>query len=49
MRQPIRAVRVPDDVWHAAQARAAAEGRSVSSVVNDALRRYGKGNPRVRE
>jgi hypothetical protein len=40
---PIRAVRVPDDVWNAAKQRAAAEGTDVSAVVRHALRRYGDG------
>jgi predicted HicB family RNase H-like nuclease len=37
---PNRTVRVPDDVWDAAKAKAAEEGKSVSDVVNDCLRRY---------
>jgi predicted HicB family RNase H-like nuclease len=44
-KQPIRAIRISDEIWHAAQGRAAAEGRSVSSVVVEALRRYGKKKP----
>ena len=39
---PLRAVRVPDDVWQAAQAEAAQRGESVSAVIVRALRRYGK-------
>ncbi len=39
---PIRTVRVPDDVWQAAQERAAEKGESVSAVIVRALRRYGK-------
>lgn len=39
-RTPIRGVRVPDSVWLAAKVKAAAEGRTVSDVVNDCLRRY---------
>ena len=39
---PIRTVRVPDDVWQAAQDRAAEKGESVSAVIVRALRRYGK-------
>lgn len=41
-RTPQRAVRVHDDVWFAAQERAAEEGTSVSAVVVRALERYGK-------
>jgi len=39
---PIRTVRVPDDVWQAAQERAAEKGESVSAVIVRALKRYGK-------
>jgi hypothetical protein len=39
---PLRSVRVPDDVWQAAQSRAADKGESVSAVIVRALRRYGK-------
>ena len=39
---PIRTVRVPGDVWQAAQERAAEKGESVSAVIVRALRRYGK-------
>jgi hypothetical protein len=44
---PLRAVRIPDEVWHAAQARAAAEGTTVSAVILRALVRYGRGAPKV--
>lgn len=37
---PIRGVRVPDDLWQAAQAKAAAEGRTVSEVVREMLEQY---------
>ena len=37
---PLRSVRVPDDVWGAAKAKAEAEGRTVSDVLVGALRRY---------
>lgn len=37
---PIRGVRVPDEVWNDAKAKAEAEGKNVSDVVNDCLRRY---------
>ena len=39
---PIRTVRVPDDVWQAAQDRAAEKGETVSAVIVRALKRYGK-------
>lgn len=37
---PLRAVRVPDDVWAAARDRAAREGVTVSAVILAALRDY---------
>lgn len=37
---PIRGIRVPDDLWHAAQEEAAAEGRTVTDVVVGDLHRY---------
>jgi len=37
---PIRAVRIPDDVWHAAQEKADATGTTVTAVVLAALQRY---------
>lgn len=43
MPTPLRNVRVPEDVWQAAMARAESEGTSVSAVVVAALRRYAKG------
>lgn len=36
----IRGVRVPDAVWQEAKEKAEAEGKTVSDVVNDCLRRY---------
>lgn len=42
MSTPIRTVRVPDDVWQAAQATAAEKGETVSAVIVRALKRYGK-------
>lgn len=39
---PLRSVRVPDDVWQAAQDRAAEKGETVSAVIVRALKRYGK-------
>lgn len=37
---PRHTVRVPDAVWREAQEKAEREGKSVSDVVNDCLRRY---------
>jgi len=37
---PIRNIRVPDDEWEAAKAKAAERGESVTEVVRRALRRY---------
>jgi hypothetical protein len=39
---PARAIRVPDGLWHAAQAKAADRGETVSDVVRKALERYVK-------
>jgi hypothetical protein len=38
-----RSVRVPDELWEASKAKAAQEGRTVTDVVNDALRSYVQG------
>lgn len=40
----IRAVRVPDDLWEAAQTVAAERGESVSDEIRAALERYVKRN-----
>lgn len=37
---PARAVRVPDGLWHAAQAKAIKRGETVSDVIRRALKRY---------
>jgi antitoxin component of RelBE/YafQ-DinJ toxin-antitoxin module len=37
---PLRNVRVDDQLWTAVQAKAAAQGRTVSDVIRDMLRRY---------
>lgn len=37
---PHRTVRVPDDLWQAAQERAAQEGQTMTEVVIGCLRRY---------
>ena len=39
---PLRSFRIPDEVYRAAQAKAAAKGESVSDVVRKALERYVK-------
>lgn len=39
---PRRSVRVPDDVWHAAQAKADERGDNLSEVIRAALARYAK-------
>lgn len=36
----VRNIPVEDDLWRAAKARAAEEGRSLASVIREALRRY---------
>lgn len=35
-----RSLRIPEDVWHAAVEKAAAEGTTVTAVVTKALERY---------
>ena len=37
-----RAIRIPDDLWHAALEKAAANGDTVSEIVRKALARYVK-------
>jgi len=37
---PVRNVRVPDGLWHAAQAKAAEEGVTLTDVILTALHRY---------
>jgi NRPS condensation-like uncharacterized protein len=37
---PLRTVRVPDDIWHAAKTRAAEHGETVTDVLLRALRAY---------
>lgn len=37
---PARAVRVPDDLWNAARAKADSRGDSLSQIIREALRRY---------
>lgn len=43
----LRNVRIDDDLWEAAQAKAEAEGRDVSKVVRELLGRWVKRPPRV--
>ena len=40
MPTPLRAVRVPNELWNAARDKAAAEGTTVTAVVLAALRAY---------
>jgi predicted HicB family RNase H-like nuclease len=40
MPTPLRSLRVPDDLWRAAQAKAEAQGKSVSEVIIRALERF---------
>lgn len=42
MKTPPRSVRVPDEVWAAATARAASEGTTVTAVILAALIKYGR-------
>jgi predicted CopG family antitoxin len=37
---PQRTIRIADDVWDAAKAKAEANGRTVSDVIREALARY---------
>lgn len=46
---PSRNVRVPDGLWEAAKAKAAAEGRSITDVIVSALHRYVSGRPGQRD
>ena len=39
---PHRTIRVEDDLWRAARDKARAEGRTVSDVIRDRLKRYVK-------
>ena len=40
MPTPLRSIRIPDDLWHAALERADERGESVTAVVIRALERY---------
>jgi hypothetical protein len=39
---PLRSVRVPNNVWEAAQAKADERGENLSEVIRKALERYAK-------
>ena len=39
---PHRTIRVDEELWRAAQEKARAEGRTVTDVIRDRLRRYVK-------
>jgi macrodomain Ter protein organizer (MatP/YcbG family) len=39
---PRRSIRIPDDVWSAAQAKATERGDNLSEVIREALARYAK-------
>lgn len=43
---PGRTVRIPEDVWKAAQARAAERGETMTAVIERALKRYIRQPPR---
>lgn len=40
MVDPVRTVRIPDDLWDAAKAKAKSEGLDVSMLIRKCLRRY---------
>lgn len=40
MATPLRSLRIPDEVWTAAVAKARKEGTTVTAVVTAALKRY---------
>jgi hypothetical protein len=46
---PNRAIRVDTALWHAAQAKAAAEGRTLTGVIVAYLKRYVSTPPRKRD
>ncbi len=46
---PLRNLRVPDDLWQAALAKARAEGRTLTDVLVAYLRRYVAAPPRKRD
>ena len=46
---PNRAIRVEDSLWRAAQAKAAAEGKTLTGVIVAYLKRYVAAPPRKRD
>lgn len=46
MKTPLRNVRIDNELWDAAKARAEHEGRAVSDVIREALHTYTKGKKR---
>lgn len=42
---PRRTVRIPDDVWRAAQAKAVERGDNLSEVIREALVKYARRKP----
>lgn len=46
---PHRTIRVEDDLWDEAMAKATAERTTLTAVINDALKRYVKTKPKVRQ
>lgn len=44
---PPRSVRIDTELWQSAKAKAATEGRNVTDVIVDALRRYIRTKPRT--
>jgi hypothetical protein len=46
---PVRNLRVPDDIWRAAQDKAKTEGRTLTSVIVAYLKRYASTPPRKRD
>ena len=47
MPTPLRNVRIPDDLWDSAQAKALADGVTVSDVIRGQLSRWVGADPRV--
>ncbi len=45
---PVHSLRVDDDIWRAAQAKAEAEGRTVTGVIVAYLKRYVSTPPRTK-
>ena len=48
MPTPLRAIRVEDELWYAALAKAEAEGRALSEVIRELLERWVKRPARQR-